>query len=133
MPDDRPGVLVTRSEFAHTLRRSGRLDEADPLYRETIGGWVHFGNRGAVASQLENVAYLAIERGRLEHATTLLGTAAMIREVAGAQMAFDEQPELAGFVDRLRAALPSAAFASAWAAGRAMSMTDAVAPATERA
>jgi hypothetical protein len=53
------------------------------LYRETIGGWVHLGNRGAVANQLENVAYVAIERGRLERAARLLGAAEMIREVAG--------------------------------------------------
>ena len=48
-------------------------------------------------------------------------------------MAFDEIPEWEGFVDRLRAALPTAEFASAWAAGRAMSMTDAVALAMEGA
>ena len=52
-------VLASRSDMAHALRRGGRLDEALALYRETIGGWVHLGHKGAVANQLENVAYLA--------------------------------------------------------------------------
>ena len=62
--DDR-FVLAARSDMAHALRRGGRLDEAIALYRETIGGWVHLGHRGAVANQLENIAYVAVERGRL--------------------------------------------------------------------
>jgi hypothetical protein len=130
---DERGVLVARSDVAHMLRRAGRLDEAEASYAETIGSWVYLGNRGAVANQLENVAYLAIEREQLGRAATLLGAAETIREVAGTPMAFDEVEEYAGFVDRVRAALPAAEFASAWAAGGALSMTDAVALATTQA
>ena len=56
-------VLSSRSDLAHALRRGGRLDEAMGLYRETIPGWVHLGHRGAIANQLENIAYVEIERG----------------------------------------------------------------------
>ena len=121
--------LAARSDLAHAYRRGGRLDEAEAIYPETINGWVHLGHRGAVANQLENVAYLAIERDRPERAARLLGAAEAMREAADAAMAFDEAPELAEFIARLRTMLPPAEFDAAWAAGRALSFADAVAEA----
>lgn len=120
-------VLAGRSDLAHALRRGGRFDEADALYRETIRGWVYLGHRGAVANQLENMAFVAVERGQADRAARLLGAATAIREAAGASMAFDEVPELERFVERLRAVLPDRDFDAAWAAGRALSQADAVA------
>ncbi len=120
-------VLAARSDMAHALRRGGRLEAAEAAYRETIGGWVHLGHRGAIANQLENVAYMAIEQEVTDRAAQLLGAAAAIREASAAQMAFDELPEHEGFVERLRAAMEPAAFDAAWAAGRALTMAEAVA------
>ena len=120
-------ALAGRSDLAHALRRGGRLDEAMAMYRETIGGWVHLGQKGAVANQLENVAYVGIERGHLDRAARLLGAAAAIRETSGAHMAYDEEPELAGYLDRLRRAMDTGAFEAAWNAGRALPQADAVA------
>jgi len=97
------------------------------MYRETIGGWVHLGHRGAVANQLENVGYVAIERGDGLRAARLLGAAEAIREAANAAMAFDERPELDGFVSRLHDLLPAAELDAAWADGRSMSQAAAVA------
>jgi len=121
--------LAARSDLAHAYRRGGRLDEAEALYPETIDGWVHLGHRGAVANQLENIAYLAIDRNRPERAARLLGAAEAMRETADAAMAFDELPELAEFVERLRTMLPPAAFDAAWSAGGALSFAEAVAEA----
>ena len=98
-------VLASRSDMAHALRRGGRLEEALAVYRETIGGWVHLGHKGAVANQLENIAYLDTERGRTELAVRLLGAADALREAADARMAFDEEPEYIASLERLRAAL----------------------------
>jgi len=120
-------VLASRSDMAHALRRGGRLDEALALYHETIGGWVHLGHKGAVANQLENIAYLSTELGRTELAVRLLGAAEALRETADARMAFDEEPEYLASVERLRAALTPAVFEGAWAAGRRLSQVDAVA------
>ena len=100
------------------------------MYRETIGGWIHLGHRGAVANQLENIAFVAVERGHADRAARLLGAAAAIRETPGAQMAFDEVPELERFIDRLRAAIPARDVDAAWAVGRAMTMAEAVTFAT---
>jgi hypothetical protein len=82
-----------------------------------------------VANQLENIAYLAIDRNRPERAARLLGAAEAMRETADAAMAFDELPELAEFVERLRTMLPPAAFDAAWSAGGALSFAEAVAEA----
>ncbi len=123
-------VLASRSDLAHALRRGGRLDEALPLYHETIGGWVYLGHRGAIANQLENIAYIDIERGNAHRAVRLLGASDAMREDAGARMAFDEEPEHVTELERLRAALTPGEFESGWAAGRALSQSDAVALAT---
>lgn len=120
-------VLAGRSDLAHALRRGGRLEEALALYRETIGGWVHLGHKGAVANQLENIAYVHVEREDHDLAVRVLAAAETIREISRASMAFDEEPELAAYVERLRAAMTPAAYEAAWAAGRALSQSDAVA------
>ena len=124
---DERSVLALRSDMAHALRRSGRLDDAQDLYRQTIGGWVHMGNRGAIANQLENVAFVAIERGHAERAARLLGAAEAIRDESGARPAFDEAPELAANSARLRALADRASIDAWWALGRATPMADAVA------
>jgi predicted ATPase len=124
-------VLACRSDLAHALRRGDRLDQAMALYHETIPGWVRLGHIGAVANQLENVAYLLVARGTYEPAVRLLGAAEGIREAADAHMAFDEELEHATAKDRLRAAMTAPAFADGWAAGRSMSQVDAVALALE--
>jgi predicted ATPase/class 3 adenylate cyclase len=119
--------LAARSDLAHALRRGGRLPEAMAIYRETIGGWVHLGHRGAVANQLENIADVAIEEGRLERAARLFGAAEAIRAAADAPMAYDEVPEYASHVAKLREALDPMALATSWEEGRRLTFADAVA------
>ncbi len=93
--------------------------------------WEHSGNRGAIANQLEAFGFIAVERGETDRAARLLGAAETLRELAGAAMLSYERAEYDAFVARLRASLAPAAFESAWAAGRTMSVGDAVAFALE--
>jgi len=124
---DERNVLGVRSDMAHALRRGGRFEEALALYRETVGGWVHLGHRGAIANQLENVAFLRVEQGQTALATRLLGAADVIRADGEASMTMDEAPEHSGYLERLRTSLNPDAFEEAWIAGRSMSQSDAVA------
>jgi predicted ATPase/class 3 adenylate cyclase len=124
---DQRFVLAARSDMAHALRRGGRLDAALDVYRETIGGWVHLGHMGAVASQLENIAYLEVERGNVTLAVRLLGAADHLRAEAHAVRAFDEEPEQAEYVERARALLGDAAFDAGWRDGSVLSRAAAVA------
>ena len=61
--DDDRFTMSSRSELAHSLRRAGASTQADAEYRQTILGWQRTGNRGAVANQLESLAFTAIARG----------------------------------------------------------------------
>ena len=124
--DDRRLVLMTRSELAHTLRRDGEIDEAEGLYRETLHGWQHAGNRGAIAHQLECFAFMAITRKDFARAVRLLGAAEGIRDVAEAVMVGYERSEFDAAVGELRAALDATAFDSAWAEGRGLTADEAV-------
>ena len=124
--DERLG-LAARSDLGHALRRGGRFADAMAIYRETIGGWVHLGQRGAVANQLENIAFVAIEMDRPERAARLLGAAAAMREAVDAPMAMEEGPEYEAIVARLREMLDPAVLATEWDAGRALTLAEAVA------
>jgi hypothetical protein len=124
---DERSVLAARSDMAHALRRGGRFDDALALYRETIAAWVHLGHRGAIANQLENIAYVSFEQGGMDRAVRLLGAADVIRDAAEASMAFDEVPEYLESVERLRASMDAETFDRAWTDGRSISQSDAVA------
>jgi predicted ATPase/class 3 adenylate cyclase len=117
---------AARSELAHTARRSGDLDGAMEQYRVSIHGWVRSGNRGAVAHQLENVAFVLVARGSTEDAARLLGAAAALREAADSPMMRIEQVEHDGWVERLRASADPAAVDAGIAAGRTLTMAEAV-------
>ncbi len=119
--------LSSQSELAHALRRSGDIDAADAEYRRSIVGWQRTGNRGAVANQLESMAFTAIARGDGPMAAQLLGSAEALREASGDPMTVDEGKEYDAEVERLRARLDASGLEAAWAAGRAMSAADAVA------
>jgi len=123
---DRGQQLVARSELAHALRRAGEIDEAESEYRSTIHAWGHLGNRGAIANQLECVAFIAQARGDGTRAAHLLGAAEALREVAESGMMSIERAEYDAELSRLRGDIDADALARAWAEGRAMTMDEAV-------
>ena len=125
--DDRRFALSAQSEVGHALRHDGRLDEAEAEYRQSIRGWQRTGNRGAVANQLESFAFVAVARGQAVRAARLLGAAAALREVAGAEMTSRERVEYDAEMGRLREALDEPALSSAWADGLQMTTDQAVA------
>jgi predicted ATPase/class 3 adenylate cyclase len=122
-----------RSEVAHVLRRSGELDEALELYRVTIQRWVRTGNRGAVAHQLESIAFALIAQGSTERAARLLGAAAGLREESRSPMIQAEQLEHDDWIVRLRAELDPLTVEAAMIEGRELTMTEAVALAIAQA
>jgi predicted ATPase/class 3 adenylate cyclase len=118
---------AARSEMGHTLRRAGHLDDAMAVYRVTIHGWARSGNRGAVAHQLENVAFIWIVRGDREAAARLLGAAAALREAARSPMIEAEQLEHDGWLARLHDETDAVSIAEAFRQGRDLAMSEAVA------
>ncbi len=117
---------AARSELAHAVRRSGALDEALALYRVSIVGWVRSGNRGAVAHQVENIAFALIAGGADDRPARLLGAAAALRETAHSPMTAVEQDEHDHWLLKLRD-LAGGGVDEAMAEGRKLSMAEAVA------
>jgi tetratricopeptide (TPR) repeat protein len=119
--------LVARSDLAHALRQGGRLDDAETTLRGTIRRWEHFGNRGAVANELEAFAFIALARDDTDRATRLLAAADGLREAASAHRMPHEALDFDMAVAHLRSQMDPTAFELAWAAGRSMGSADAVA------
>ena len=120
-------LLVSRSDFAHALRSNGAIAEAVDLYRESLHGWQHRGNRGAIANQLESVAFLGVAKGDHLRAATLLAAAEAIREAAEAPMLVFERAEYDVAVASVRERLDGPEFEAAWADGRQLGTDEAVA------
>ena len=102
------------------------MDEADAEYRRTIRGWQRTGNRGAVANQLESLAFTAHAKGDAARATRLLGAAEALREQSGDAMTPSERVEYEAEVERLQDTLNRQPFDAAWADGRSLTAEAAV-------
>ena len=112
-------VLVARSDLGHALRFNGAIDEAVAVYRETLHGWQHAGNRGAIANQLESVAFVALERDDHVSAARLLAAAEATREAAEAPMLPYERAEYEAAVATVHERLDPSVLEAAWAEGQA--------------
>jgi predicted ATPase/class 3 adenylate cyclase len=119
--------LMARSDLAHALRQGGRLDDAEATLRGTIRRWEHFGNRGAVANELEAFAFIALAHDDTDRATRLLAAAQALRDVASAHRMPHEALDFDMAVARLQGEMDPAAFERAWTAGRSMGTQEAVA------
>jgi predicted ATPase/class 3 adenylate cyclase len=128
---DRHRVNMAYSEIAHIERRQGHFEEAKPYYRKTLLEWQRLGHRSAIAHELECLAMIAKAQEEDQRAARLFGAAEILRENINMPMTPLEKIEYEREVNDLRANMDEAAFVKAWAEGRAMSMEQAIALATE--
>jgi predicted ATPase len=119
-------IALVTSEVAHTQRAMGTYAEAKQTYRETIKVFQDYGNRPAVAHQLECFAMIAVVEEEPQRAAKLFAAAEAIRELTGHKRTDEEETEEAQFMSRLRAMLPEAEFNALWAEGRSMMMEQAI-------
>jgi non-specific serine/threonine protein kinase len=87
------------------------------------------GNRAGIARSLAGLAWLAAVRGQIERAVRLFGQVEALGEATGLVMTAQERPLYERVMSMARAALSGEAFTAAWAAGRAMTLEEAVADA----
>jgi hypothetical protein len=83
-------------------------------------------DRGGIAASLEGLAAVNRAPGQPGRAVRLLGAAEALREWVGVPLPPTEQANYELLVAAIHAALGEEAFAAAWAAGRALSLEDAV-------
>jgi predicted ATPase/class 3 adenylate cyclase len=119
-------AAVMQSDLGHMLRQAGRRDEALIVYRDTIREWQDLGRRAAVANMLENFAFMARAEGQPDRAARLLGAAEAIRDEIQVDMTPWEREEYEREVAALREVLPDETFAAEWAAGRGLTLDEAV-------
>jgi predicted ATPase/class 3 adenylate cyclase len=119
-------VNHARSDLARVLRKHGQTEQAIALYRETLRAWQHMGHRGAVAQQLESLAFIAIELGQGVRAARLLGAAESLRDFSGAVRMTQQDAEYDQALAKLRGQISPAELDTAWAAGRAMGIDEAI-------
>jgi predicted ATPase/DNA-binding SARP family transcriptional activator len=122
-----PELLVhALGGLGHCARDEGDFARARPLYRESLllrreaGYWV------ALAQSLEDFAVLAGREQHAARAIRLLGAAETFCETLGARPPVADGAQYERTVAEGRAALGEAAFAAAWAEGRALSLEQAV-------
>ena len=118
--------LVMQSEIGHVERHTGNLSKAKMIYLETIKGWQLVGNRAAIAHQLECFGFLAIADEEPQRAGKFFGAAEALRDKAQSPMADNEHIEYKQSIAQLRAMLPEAEFNALWAAGKSLTMEQAI-------
>ncbi|HEX8990426.1 MAG TPA: adenylate/guanylate cyclase domain-containing protein [Anaerolineales bacterium] len=123
---DKHRTNMIRSELAHIERYEGRYEKAEAMYRETLPEWQRLGHRAAVAHQIECFAAIAHIRGERERAARLYGAAERLRERINIPMTELERAEYDLAIARLRSETDEAVFTSSWAAGRALSIDQAI-------
>jgi tetratricopeptide (TPR) repeat protein len=119
-------TAVMTSEIAHTQRAMGNSSEAKKTYESTIKVFQDYGNRPAVAHQLECFAMIAVVEEEPQRASKLFAAAEAIRELTGHKRTDEEEAEEAQFMSRLRTMLPEAEFNTLWAEGKSMTMEQAI-------
>src|ERR1044071_1654796 len=109
---DQLSITGHNSEVAHVLRQYGNFEEALALYKTTLQEWREFGHRGAVAHQLECLAFIAKAQEQGERAVRLMGAAESLREVSSSPMTPNEHMLYDRQVAELRTGLDEPVFAA---------------------
>jgi non-specific serine/threonine protein kinase len=123
---------------AHTLAILGRLalkrgedERAARCYQESLALRQETGEKEGIAAAMEGLASVAAVRGQTRSAAHLYGAAEALRDTMGAPLPPTERVYHKHVVAAVRADLKETAFAQAWAEGRAMELSQAIAVAVE--
>jgi hypothetical protein len=113
--------------------KQGDWQTARSLPRESLTLWQELGNHWGLAEALEGVAHLLVAESKCAatRPARLLGAAERLRERIARPLQPHERADHGASVQAARAILGEAAFAAAWAEGRALSPEQAIACAAE--
>jgi tetratricopeptide (TPR) repeat protein len=123
---DQEAIAICLANLGTVARRQGELTQAQALQREALALDQQRGDLRRCAEDLEVLASTAGSAQQGEHAARLLGAAMTVREALGAPQPPQERADVDQAVEVARAALGEAAWAAAFAAGRAMTLEDAI-------
>jgi tetratricopeptide (TPR) repeat protein len=123
---DQQGVAVALTNLGAVACRLGDHRRAMDWYRDAITLRRDLGDKQGVATCLEGVAALLCGQGKLEPAVRLLGAAESLRDAIGAPLPPADRLDYERVIDAARSRLDAPAFTAAWAAGRGLSLPDAI-------
>jgi predicted ATPase/transcriptional regulator with XRE-family HTH domain len=124
---DTRGLAQTLLGLGRAALREGAGEYAEQVFAEALACWKEVGIGAGVVRCLAGLAAAAAGRGRLERAAGLFAAASTLAPTVGVTFSAADAHEHARVVADLRARLPEADFAAAWAAGRAMTLDEATA------
>jgi len=127
--NDRDGVATSLFTLGRVVFCRGELDRAAGLIDESLRIAVEVGYPEQIGYSLAGLGHVALATGSPARAVRLFAAADATFERIGAAMQQVEREPLDVAVDALRRELGEAAFAEAWAGGRALDLDEAVAEA----
>jgi DNA-binding SARP family transcriptional activator len=127
------GLSLPLRHLGYVVLGQGDDARAALIIRESLALCRDLGEKWFTSMCLEDLAGIACRQGDCERAVRLLGAAEALREAIGAALRPLYRDGYERTVAMARAGLDAPAFAAAWAAGRAMTLDQAVAYALEEA
>jgi predicted ATPase len=112
--------------LGHAARAQGNYVRATALYQEGLALSQALGDKLRVLREVEGLATAVAAQGQAERAVRLLGAAAGLRDLLGSARHPMDRAAVERAEATLRATLGDAAYASAWNAGRALSLDEAI-------
>ena len=125
------GISMVLSNQGYLALQQGNLPRAAALLRESLQPRYERKDRGGAVAFLPGLAAVAAARGRTREAVRLFGAVEALLEHLGTSLERNERADYDRYVAAVRTQLDQAAFATAWAQGRAMTLEQAVALALE--
>ena len=129
--DARDLIATNLANLSSVAIRQGEVARADTLGREALALYWELGDPRRCAVGLEALANAAGMAGLGERAARLLGAAAALREALGTPQPFQEREETEQATAAARSTLGAAVWAAALAAGRALTLAQAIAEALD--
>ena len=120
------GIAMALCNLGETSSAQGDSVGALALLKESVTLSWQLGNQKGIAYGLGGLGIVARRQSQMGRATRLIGAAASLRESIGTTLTPVEQAEVDMAVASAAEALGEATFTSAWDAGRAMTLDEAV-------
>ena len=124
--EDVQGTAYALTGLGSALRQEGNHARASDLFRESLALSRKHGIKWATLECLYGLAGVSACQGQPERAARLLGVAEVLRGAIDYSLPLPDQTDYERSLTVVRAALSDAAFAAAWADGRAMTLEQAI-------
>jgi len=123
---DKRGIAITLGNLGHVALQQGNYEGAAGLFKEALGLAQQLVYKLGIAEYLAGLGGVAAGEGRFVRAARLLGSTEEVLSLLGALLRPPDRAEYERSIATTRAGLSDAAFASAWAEGKAMTLDQAI-------